>query len=81
MSCSNALINSASLRPPEACHTNGVCDCTLGDPSTCPGGARTVCRPAGTVTPIDCASCGDSRSDGLPCKGGGTCVKSSGLCL
>ena len=52
--------------------TTGRCTCVLGDPTSCPGGPSSVCRAPGPGSPA-CFGCGDAGTDGLPCKGGGTC--------
>lgn len=46
-----------------------VCPCRFPDASTCPVGGQ-ACRD---YTPEYCTTCGDDKSGGSPCKGGGTC--------
>ena len=63
----------------QSCGVTDRCSCNLGDPSSCPNGATAVCR-ASLVGSPSCVGCGDNNTDGLPCKGGGTCAQASKHC-
>jgi hypothetical protein len=70
----------STLTNAEDCNVLNVCSCTLGDPSSCPGGSTAVCRRAGAIRPVECGTCGSSGTSNEKCKGGGNCNSGTGEC-
>ena len=64
-----------------SCHRHAAarcsCDGTL-KPGTCANGPKSVC--AATGQDFHCFTCGDAGTDGLPCKGSGTCNQAQATC-